>query len=700
MGSRAIVFSFLLLFFLQVNGQILDFAAAGDPFGGSFWPFGSHFNFFRPAPQPWWKGPNVCIERRQIGKDTENETRSTENVDPDAIANHFEAALTFSSCIETPDKYECTTKTNVHGDEKTHNVRYKCCHGYVKSRRQQICILQEEMKPLMEVFDKYNGSNFKNLVKDVNFDEKFAKTNYTVFLPQDSSLDKYVEQLSDMNQIEVTKRESSNSANEMILNHIIPGIIDLNDYSNEDILYTENNNSTIRLNFYPTPNGGKLVTANCVRIPKANIFASNGMVHLVDTAIESPKSTIQEIIDQNPKFSTFKSALEASDLQGILKEPGQHTVYLPTNEAFDALDETTKEKILTGKGCAATILKHHLTTHTVCTAAVIQNATVHDMDIDIINMERKNDEVFIDGKAKIIEGDILATDGVIHSLDKLIIPNTALEINDVLSNKNLSKFQEIVSKAGLTETLQNLKDATFFVPFDEAFAEPEAQNYLEKIQDDPEKLKELVLYHIVKGEMQVDDMVETSLVPTNVEGKQLRVKVFPFFSNIFLKTLSPPPMVQCATLTRVEEKACGAVVHEIDKVLVPPTQNLLEILDNDPRLSTFRSLLTGTKLEEKLQDANETLTVLAVTNYAFGKYKYDLEALRENKTLADNVLKRHVIKRPVCCQELSYGDQIFNRWSTFGDPFQTGNSQVIKDCDKIATNGILHTVSAFMYRHQ
>lgn len=91
------------------------------------------------------------------------------------------------------------------------------------------------------------------------------------------------------------------------------------------------------------------------------------------------------------------------------------------------------------------------------------------------------------------------------------------------------------------------------------------------------------------------------------------------------------------------------MIHEIDKVLIPPSKTLLEMLEADSRLSTFRSLLEGTELEEKLKDPSQNLTLLAATNYSFGKYKYDLEALRQNKTLADNVLRRHVVRSIICC---------------------------------------------------
>lgn len=108
-------------------------------------------------------------------------------------------------------------------------------------------------------------------------------------------------------------------------------------------------------------------------------------------------------------------------------------------------------------------------------------------------------------------------------------------------------------------------------------------------------------------------------------------------------------MVQCSSLTKVEEKACGSVVHEIDKLLIPPSKTIWQLLEEDSRLSIFKSILEGTETEEKLKDPNQNLTLIATTNYGFGRYKYNFDNLKENKTLADVTLKRHLIKSDLFC---------------------------------------------------
>lgn len=74
-------------------------------------------------------------------------------------------------------------------------------------------------------------------------------------------------------------------------------------------------------------------------------------------------------------------------------------------------------------------MKHHFTAHTVCSSAIIGNATTHNVEGEVLNLERTvDDEIIFEGKAKIIEADIVASNGVIHLIDELIIPDSGTKI--------------------------------------------------------------------------------------------------------------------------------------------------------------------------------------------------------------------------------------------------------------------------------
>lgn len=116
------------------------------------------------------------------------------------------------------------------------------------------------------------------------------------------------------------------------------------------------------------------------------------------------------------------------------------------------------------------------------------------------------------------------------------------------------------------------------------------------------------------------------------------------YGKLFSKGFTSTPLIQCASLTRIEKEACSSVVHEVDKVLIPPTKTLLQLIEEDSRLSTFRSILEGTEIEEKLKDPNQNLTIMATTNYGFGRSKYNIPELKNDKKLTENILKKHLIR--------------------------------------------------------
>lgn len=93
-----------------------------------------------------------------------------------------------------------------------------------------------------------------------------------------------------------------------------------------------------------------------------------------------------------------------------------------------------------------------------------------------------------------------------------------------------TKFLNLAREAGVN--LDTLSNVTVFVPFDAAFDEPEAEKYLNDVKDDKEKLRELVLYHIAKGQMSGSDLTSSGILKTELEGKTLWLKGFPFVSII------------------------------------------------------------------------------------------------------------------------------------------------------------------------
>ena len=125
----------------------------------------------------------------------------------------------------------------------------------------------------------------------------------------------------------------------------------------------------------------------------------------------------------NEQFSTLVTAVKAAGLVETLKSKGPFTVFAPTNDAFAALPKGTVENLLKpeNKNKLAAILKHHVVSGKVMASDVsgkkISQATVNGTKINIDGTSG----VTVSG-AKVISADLVTTNGVIHVIDKVLLP--------------------------------------------------------------------------------------------------------------------------------------------------------------------------------------------------------------------------------------------------------------------------------------
>ena len=110
--------------------------------------------------------------------------------------------------------------------------------------------------------------------------------------------------------------------------------------------------------------------ANCAKVTSKDNHAVNGVVHMINKVILPAKNTISDILATDQQFKTFRSALEANSLSELLAKEGHFTVFAPTDEAFEKLDELTKEKVLENGGCAQDIIQSHILGNVVCSGIV------------------------------------------------------------------------------------------------------------------------------------------------------------------------------------------------------------------------------------------------------------------------------------------------------------------------------------------
>ena len=133
---------------------------------------------------------------------------------------------------------------------------------------------------------------------------------------------------------------------------------------------------------------------------------------------------IVEIAASNGSFNTLVAAVQAADLVDVLKSDGPFTVFAPTDEAFAALPEGTVETLLLpeNKDQLVAILTYHVVPGTVMASDVRNKQTsATTVEGSTVRINALQGGVKVDG-ANVVAADIVADNGVIHVIDKVILP--------------------------------------------------------------------------------------------------------------------------------------------------------------------------------------------------------------------------------------------------------------------------------------
>ena len=122
-------------------------------------------------------------------------------------------------------------------------------------------------------------------------------------------------------------------------------------------------------------------------------------------------------------FNTLVTAISAADLVAVLKSDGPFTVFAPTDDAFAALPEGTIESLLEpeNKEQLVAILLYHVVAGKVLAEEVLTLGSAPTAQGQDVSITLYDSGVMVDN-ANVVETDVLATNGVIHIIDAVILP--------------------------------------------------------------------------------------------------------------------------------------------------------------------------------------------------------------------------------------------------------------------------------------
>lgn len=332
------------------------------------------------------------------------------------------------------------------------------------------------------------------------------------------------------------------------------------------------------------------------------------------------------------------------------------------------------------------------------------NNSDDDKTTNEIRPEASEASIMINEKARIVENDIMGTNGVVHIIDTVLETKSGLPITTMLASQNLTNFKKLIGYGNYDDEFDNLENATYFVPSDDAFESSDIGKFwVKQLEEAPqklknnEKLKQFLDYHVVQPLTKTSDLSE-KMLPT-LAGESLRVNLYttsPFFSNVMNRAT-----VNCARLIHFDQDSCGSVVHQIDKVLTPPTGSVLEMLQNNSQYSQFLKLVTHANLTSLLEeDSDEGLTLFVPRNEVFDEVEDWMK--EKSKAELEELIKNHIVPDVLCCagivrsewpytrsiQSLSKRQLVLNR-----DRRPKVQNAGVTKCDQIGTNGIIHEIN-------
>jgi uncharacterized surface protein with fasciclin (FAS1) repeats len=474
---------------------------------------------------------------------------------------------------------------------------------------------------------------------------------------------------------------------EILLHHVVAGTAMSSELIDGDIIETLNGTDiTVTVD-------GMTYMIDMATVTQPNIEASNGVVHVIDMVLipaEEPElPSIMEIVTESEAHSTLEAAINAAELNETLDNEGTFTLFAPTDEAFEALPEGTVAGLLEDIPALTEILLHHVVAGTAMSSELIDGDIIETLNGTDITVTVDGMTYMID-MATVTQPNIEASNGVVHVIDMVLIPAEEPELPSIMDIVTESEAHTIleaaINAAGLNELLDGEDPFTLFAPTDDAFdALPEGT--VATLLANIDELIEVLAHHVVGGTFMTEDLNDGDVLTTANDD------------NLTVTVDGMTYMIDMATVISANIEASNGVVHVIDMVLIPETndQTVMSIIENSPIHTTLETAIIAAGLANTLS-GDGSFTVFAPSDEVFATLPDGaLDLILANTELLTNLLLGHVHEGELYSADLTDGLNV--TMMNEGDLTVSNDGMTIMIDDAIifqedlpATNGVVHVI--------
>jgi transforming growth factor-beta-induced protein len=288
---------------------------------------------------------------------------------------------------------------------------------------------------------------------------------------------------------------------------------------------------------------------------------------------QESEPTIVEIAASNEDFSTLVAAVQAAGLADTLAGEGDFTVFAPTNDAFDALFASlgiAPEDLLADKPLLTEVLLYHVALGELTSEEVAYLGELRMANGDLSTISVRDGSPYIND-ARIIATDIMASNGVIHVIDAVILPSGipapggAVDANIVeiaVANDGFSTLVAAVLAADLDGALSTEGPFTVFAPSNDGFNKTLGELGLsaDDLLGNKELLTDILLYHVAAGALDAQDVLGMGEI-TMLNGDTATAEV-----------IDGVAYIAGVPISNANIRTSNGIIHVIDAVMLPPAE--------------------------------------------------------------------------------------------------------------------------------
>jgi len=240
---------------------------------------------------------------------------------------------------------------------------------------------------------------------------------FTVFAPTDDAFAKLPAGTVDT----LLKPENKAALTSILTYHVVSGNVKAADVTK--LAYAETlQGGDLRVKVV----GSDVFINDSIKIVKTDIAASNGVIHVLDAVLASPPADIVETARAAGSFKTLLAAVSAAELSETLKGKGPFTVFAPTDAAFAKLPAGTVDNLLlpANKSQLVDVLKYHVVAGKGRSDKVVGlTSAMTLLPSSSVTVKVEGGSVFLNGDTKVSAVDVDSSNGVIHVIDSVLLPN-------------------------------------------------------------------------------------------------------------------------------------------------------------------------------------------------------------------------------------------------------------------------------------